>query len=72
MQISKIETIPVQVPINPHRAIRGGRGVHTVSPFLLVKIHTDEDIIGLGEVSCTPVWSGEDQMTSAHFIHTIL
>jgi L-alanine-DL-glutamate epimerase-like enolase superfamily enzyme len=72
MQISKIETIPVQVPINPHRAIRGGRGVHTVSPFLLVKIHTDEDVVGLGEVSCTPVWSGEDQMTSAHFIHTIL
>ncbi len=72
MKIVQIETIPVQVPINPQRAIRGGRGSHTVSPFLLVKIHTGEDIIGLGEVSCTPVWSGEDQVTSAHFIAHIL
>jgi len=68
MKIREIETIPVQVPINPHRAIRGGRGSHNVSPFLLVKIHTDEGIVGLGEVSCTPVWSGEDQVTAAHFI----
>ena len=72
MKISRIETIPVQVPINPERAIRGGRGGHTVSPFLLVRIHTDEGIVGLGEVSCTPIWSGEDQFTSAHFIEHIL
>ena len=72
MKISRIETIPVQVPINPERAIRGGRGGHTVSPFLLIRIHTDEGIVGLGEVSCTPIWSGEDQFTSAHFIEHIL
>lgn len=69
MKICTIETIPVQVPINPQRAIRGGRGSHSISPFLLVKIHTDEAIVGLGEVSCTPVWSGEDQVTAAHFIN---
>lgn len=68
MKIARIETIPVRIPINPERAIRGSLGAHTVSPFLLVKIHTDEGIIGLGEVSCTPIWSGEDQVTAAHFI----
>jgi hypothetical protein len=26
----------------------------------------------LGEVSCTPRWSGEDQVTAAHFIHAVL
>ena len=72
MKISRIETIPVQVPINPERAIRSGRGGHTVSPFLLIRIHTDEGIVGLGEVSCTPIWSGEDQFTSAHFSEHIL
>ena len=72
MKISTIETIPVQVPINPQRAIRGGRGSHNVSPFLLVKIHTDEGLIGLGEVSCTPIWSGEDQVTAAHLIANFL
>lgn len=72
MKITRISTIPVQIPINPVRAIKGSRGGHTVSPFLLVQIHTDEGITGLGEVSCTPIWSGEDQVTAAHFIDEIL
>jgi L-alanine-DL-glutamate epimerase-like enolase superfamily enzyme len=68
VKIVRVETVPVQIPINSERAIRGSLGAHTVSPFLLVKIHTDEGIVGLGEVSCTPIWSGEDQVTAAHFI----
>lgn len=72
MKITQIETIPVQVPINQERAILSGRGMHLVSPFLLVKVHTDEGITGLGEVSCTPRWSGEDQVTAAHFIQNFL
>ncbi|MEO6182721.1 MAG: mandelate racemase/muconate lactonizing enzyme family protein [Verrucomicrobiota bacterium] len=73
MKITRIETIPVKVPIKPELAIRSGRGgSHTVSPFLLVKVHTDEGIIGLGEASCTPRWSGEDQVTAAHFINHYL
>src|SRR5439155_10226383 len=69
MKITRIETIPVRVPIKPQLAIKSGRGgAHTTSPFLLVKIHTDEAHIGLGEVSCTPRWSGEDQFTAKHFI----
>jgi len=68
MKITRIETIPVRIPIDPKVAIQGGRGAHIVSPFLLLKVHTDEGIVGLGEVSCTPGWSGEDQTTAAHFI----
>jgi muconate cycloisomerase len=72
VKIRAIETIPVDVPIDPARAIVGSRGGHTKSPFLLLKVHTDEGITGLGEVSCTPRWSGEDQVTAAHLIHTYL
>jgi muconate cycloisomerase len=74
MKITRIETISVRVPLKPQLAIRSGKGnlQHTVSPFLLVKIHTDEPHIGLGEVSCTPRWSGEDQVTAAHFIQTYI
>src|SRR3954470_399013 len=71
MKIVRIETIPVRVPIKPSLAIRGGRGLsHSVSPFLLVRIHTDEGVVGLGEASCTPRWSGEDQVSAAHFVNT--
>lgn len=71
MKITQVETIPIRVPIKPELAIRSGRGgSHSVSPFLLVKIHADNDLVGLGEVSCTPRWSGEDQVSAAHFINT--
>ena len=73
LKITRIETIPIRVPLKPEFAIRSGRGgSHTVSPFLLVKVHTDEGIIGVGEASCTPRWSGEDQITGAHLIRTYL
>jgi L-alanine-DL-glutamate epimerase-like enolase superfamily enzyme len=73
MKITRIETIPILVPLKPEFAIRSGRGgEHTVSPFLLVKVHTDEGVVGIGEASCTPRWSGEDQVTGAHLIHTYL
>ncbi|OGG56878.1 MAG: hypothetical protein A3F84_10840 [Candidatus Handelsmanbacteria bacterium RIFCSPLOWO2_12_FULL_64_10] len=72
MKITHIETIPIRVPLNPRRAIRGSRGYHTVSPFLLLKVHTDAGITGLGEVSCTPNWSGEDQVTAAHYVRDFL
>lgn len=72
MKITRIETIPVRVPIRPVFQIRGALGQHFESPFLLLKVHTDEGITGLGEVSCTPVWSGEDSTTAAHIIQGFL
>jgi muconate cycloisomerase len=71
VKIASIETIPVRVPIHERLAIRAKGGTHSVSPFMLVRIRTDEGIDGLGEVSCTPRWSGEDQVTAAHFIDSI-
>ena len=66
MKITDIETIPVDVPISPDRMIIGARGPHDRSPFLIVRVHTDEGLVGLGEVSCTPRWSGEDSDTARH------
>ena len=73
MRITRLETIPIRVPLKPDLAIRAGRGgAHLVSPFLLVKVHTDAGLTGIGEASCTPRWSGEDQVTAAHLLHTYL
>src|SRR5690348_5315050 len=71
MKITRIETFPVRVPIKPELAIKSGRGgSHSVSPFLIIKVHAEDGLVGLGEVSCTPRWSGEDQVTAAHFVNT--
>src|SRR6516162_1904451 len=68
MKITSIESIPVVVPIDETRMIVGGRGRHDRSPFLIVRVHTDEGLVGLGEASCTPRWSGEDHGTAAYMI----
>jgi L-alanine-DL-glutamate epimerase-like enolase superfamily enzyme len=72
MKITRVETIPVKVPIRDQFLIRGSLGLHTESPFLLLRVHTDQGLTGLGEVSCTPVWSGEDQVTAGHIIACFL
>ncbi|MBV8818555.1 MAG: mandelate racemase/muconate lactonizing enzyme family protein, partial [Acidobacteriaceae bacterium] len=72
MRIRSVETTPVRVPIRPEFQIRASLGQHIESPFLLVRVHTDEGLTGLGEVSCTPVWSGEDSTTAAHIIRDFL
>jgi muconate cycloisomerase len=70
MKITRVEAIPIQVPMNPKLAIKSGRGGwHNVSKYLLVKIHTDAGIVGLGEASVTPKWSGEDQFTAMHYVN---
>jgi muconate cycloisomerase len=72
VKITSIETIPVDVPLKPRLAIRGSKGLHARSPFLIVKVHSEDGITGLGEVSATPRWSGEDAITAAHFIETLI
>ena len=72
MRITTIETIPVSVPLEPARMISSARGAHDRSPFVLVLIHTDAGAVGLGEVSCTSRWSGEDSTTAIHVIDRYL
>ena len=68
MKVTGIETIPLAVPLNPARVLTSARDSHAVSPFVLVKVGTDEGLVGVGEVSCTPRWSGEDAVIAQHVI----
>lgn len=68
MKITNIETIPVNVPVRGDVMITSSLGSHTHSPFLLVKVHTNEGVTGLGEVSSTARWSGEDHATARRVI----
>jgi muconate cycloisomerase len=72
VRITEIEPIPVRVPIREEFQIQSALGAHHESPFVLLRVHTDEGITGLGEVSCTPVWSGEDATTAVHVIESFL
>jgi muconate cycloisomerase len=59
MQITRVEAIPVRIPMKPERRMISALGRHDVSDFVLVRVETDTGIEGVGEATVTPRWSGE-------------
>jgi len=70
--IVAIETAAVSLHANPKLAVRGARGSHDSSDFLLVKVATSMGVIGYGEVSATLRWSGEDATSANDAIKRVL
>lgn len=69
--IEAIATERILVPIRSEWMVRGGRGVHDRSPFLLIRVKS-EGVEGLGEVSGTYLWSGEGFETAEAAVNTVL
>ena len=61
MKITRIEAIPVDVPLKPDVSTKTAHGDHVTSPYVMLRVHTDEGLCGLGEATLAPRWSGESQ-----------
>ncbi|WP_460443983.1 mandelate racemase/muconate lactonizing enzyme family protein [Amycolatopsis cihanbeyliensis] len=72
VRVTAVQTVPVSLPARPELVVRGAKGSHARSDFLLVRVVTSEGIEGYGEVSATPLWSGEDGSSARHFIAELL
>lgn len=59
MKIESIEAIPVCIPLTAERRMISALGRHEVSRFVLVRLTTDTGLVGAGEATATPRWSGE-------------
>ncbi|WP_279582120.1 hypothetical protein [Fodinicola feengrottensis] len=57
---------------HPDLVVQGAKGAHDQSDFLLVRVTASNGLTGYGEVSATPLWSGEDGTTADHLIQTVL
>jgi muconate cycloisomerase len=68
VKISKVEAIPVRIPLKPERRMVSALGRHDVSEFVLVRLQTDADVIGAGEATVTARWSGETVWGAAAII----
>ncbi len=68
MRITRVEPIPVRVPLKAGMTTRTAHGEYHTSDYVIVRVHTDEGIIGLGEATVSALWSGE---TSASGIAAI-
>tara|TARA_B100000686_G_scaffold335095_1_gene403255 strand:- start:699 stop:1814 length:1116 start_codon:yes stop_codon:yes gene_type:complete len=68
MQITRVEPIPILVPLKKGLTTKTAHGEHIDSRYVIVKVHTDEDLVGFGEATLSPGWSGE---TSAGCVASI-
>ena len=59
MKITQIEAIPVNVPLKPELRTKTSHGEHVTSPYVIVRVHTDDGLVGLGEATVAPRWTGE-------------
>jgi muconate cycloisomerase len=77
MKITKIETIPIRLPT---RRVHQWASLTTpIGVYVIIKVHTDEGLTGLGEAPVLKDWGGdygkyfgETPQTTAHIINDIL
>ncbi len=59
MRITQVEAIPVRVPLKPGMVTKTAHGDHHTSDYVIVRVHTDNGLVGLGEATVSALWSGE-------------
>lgn len=72
MKITRIEPIPINVPLKKGLTTKTAHGEHIDSPYVLVRVHTDEGLIGLGEATVAPRWSGETSVGCVEALRNFL
>jgi len=70
--IAAIDVAPLELVANPRLAVRGSLATHDRSSLALVRLTTSSGATGYGEVTASPYWSGEDAVTAAHFMRTVI
>jgi muconate cycloisomerase len=72
MKITRIEPIPVCVPLKKGMMTKTAHGEHVVSAYVLVRVHTDEGLVGLGEATVAPRWTGETSRSCVAAIEELI
>jgi L-alanine-DL-glutamate epimerase-like enolase superfamily enzyme len=70
--ITELKTTKISPAVRADLLVSGARGTHDRSDFLLVRIVTSAGVEGIGEVSATLTWSGEDSATAERVIDAVL
>lgn len=71
MKITRLETIPVRVPLKPGLMTKTAHGEHVTSDYVILRVDTDVGLVGLGEATVAPRWSGETSESCVAAIQTL-
>src|SRR5262245_19494839 len=72
MRITRIETIPVRVPLRGGLSTRTAHGEHAVSEYVILRVYTQEGLVGLGEATVAQRWTGETSASCVTAVGNIL
>lgn len=72
MKIDRVEAIPVRIPLKAGLTTKTAHGVHATSDYVILRLHTDAGLVGLGEATVAPRWSGETSATAVSVIRDLL
>jgi muconate cycloisomerase len=72
MKITGIEAVPINVPLKTGMTTKTSHGEHATSPYVIVRVHTEEGLVGLGEATVAPRWSGETSHGAVAIIHGLI
>lgn len=61
MRITSVKTFPITLTVKPEFYIVSSAGPHAISRYVIVALETDSGLIGWGEATVVPLWSGETQ-----------
>ena len=71
-RIMGLRTARVTRKFKPELAVRGAKSTHDISTYLVVELSVEGGITGIGEVSGTKNWSGEDAESADELIRRTL
>jgi muconate cycloisomerase len=72
MKITSIEAIPVRVPLKSGMTTKTAHGDHVTSNYVIVRVHTDQGLAGLGEATVSALWTGETSTSCVSAINDYL
>lgn len=69
IRIQSIEAVPVRVTRRAELLPRTSHGEVARSDYVLLRLWTEDGVLGVGEVTCEPRWNGEDWAGTASLVH---
>lgn len=72
MKIEKIEAIPVSVPLKAGLTTKTAHGDHITSDYAIIRVITDDGVVGLGEATVSAIWSGETSQSTVAAVDAFL
>lgn len=70
MRIAKVEAIPFRIPL--HHPVRWATGYADVADHVIIRVHTDEGLVGQAEAVPRPSIYGESQVSIFHAVRAWL